>query len=107
VLAAALMMTLVATAAQAAANQGGGIQIADAVRVCMAAGLTFLVMRQVMPIAAALSHGVALQSYGAVSVAVSWGARRGLGLAKSGLVYAAKYRGSTSPREPAMQVPRP
>jgi type IV secretion system protein VirB6 len=59
VLAAALMMTLVTTAAQAAANQGGGIQIADAARVCMAAGLTFLVMRQVMPIAAALSHGVA------------------------------------------------
>jgi type IV secretion system protein VirB6 len=107
VLAAALMMTLVTTAAQAAANQGGGIQIADAARVCMAAGLTFLVMRQVMPIAAALSHGVALQSYGVVSVAVNWGARHGLGLARSGLVYAAKYRRSAPPRETAMQVPRP
>jgi type IV secretion system protein VirB6 len=107
VLAAALMMTLVSTAAQAATNQGGGIQIADAVRVCMAAGLTFLVMRQVMPIAAALSHGVALQSYGAVSLAVNWGARHGLGLARSGIAYATTYRRSTPPRESTMQVPRP
>ena len=107
VLAAALMMTLVATAAQAAANQGGGIQIADAVRVCMAAGLTFLIMRQVMPIAAALSHGVALQSYGAVSRAVSWGARHGLVLARSGMAYAATYRPRTAPPESALRVPRP
>jgi type IV secretion system protein VirB6 len=107
VLAAALMMTLVATAAQAAANQGGGIQIADAVRVCMAAGLTFLIMRQVMPIAAALSHGVALQSYGAVSRAVSWGARHGLVLARSGMAYAATYRARTAPPESALRVPRP
>ena len=86
VLAAALMMTLVATAAQAAANQGGGIQIADAVRVCMAAGLTFLIMRQVMPIAAGLSHAVALQSYGVVSRAVLWGARQGVSVAQAGIV---------------------
>src|SRR6202051_22920 len=37
VLVAALMMQVVATAAQQAADQGGGIRIADAVRVCMAA----------------------------------------------------------------------
>jgi len=102
VLAAALMMTLVSTAAQAAANQGGGIQIADAVRVCMAAGLTFLVMRQVMPIAAGLSQGVALQSYGTVSRALSWGARHGLALARSSTAYVATYQPRTAPR-----VPRP
>jgi len=106
VLAAALMMTLVTTAAQASANQGGGIQIADAVRVCMAAGLTFLIMRQVMPIAAALSHGVALQSYGAVSRVLSWGARHGLGLATGGMAFAALYSPRTAPRESIVRVPR-
>jgi type IV secretion system protein VirB6 len=102
-LAAALMMTLIATAAQAAANQGGGIQVADAVRVCMAAGLTFLIMRQVMPIAAGLAHGVALQSYGALSRAASWGARRGLDLAQSTVAYAATYQPRIVPRQ---MVPR-
>ena len=73
VLVAALMMTLVSTAAHQAASAGGGIQIAQAVRVCMAAGLTFLVMRQVMPMAAGLASGLALSSFGAVSAALAWG----------------------------------
>ena len=55
VLVAALMLHVVDVAAQQALNTGGGIQIAHALRICMAAGLTFLVMRQVMPMAAALS----------------------------------------------------
>jgi type IV secretion system protein VirB6 len=73
VLVSALMMGVVSAAAQQAAAQGGGIQIADAVRVCLAAGLTFLVMRQVMPIAAGLASGVALSSYGMVSTLIAWG----------------------------------
>jgi type IV secretion system protein VirB6 len=107
VLAAALMMTLVAAAAQSATNEGGGIRIADAVRVCMAAGLTFLVMRQVMPIAAGLAHGVALQSYGAVSRGLSWTARHGLGLARSGMVYAATLQPRLTPRASVLRVSRP
>src|SRR6516165_6214870 len=43
------------------------------VRVCMAAGLTFLVMRQVMPMAAGLASGLALSSFGVVSAALAWG----------------------------------
>jgi type IV secretion system protein VirB6 len=73
VLVAALMMTLVSTAAQQAAATGGGIEIAHAVRVCMAAGLTFLVMRQVMPMAAGLASGLALSTFGAMSAMVAWG----------------------------------
>jgi type IV secretion system protein VirB6 len=73
VLVAALMMTLISTAATQAANAGGGIQIAQAVRVCMAAGLTFLVMRQVMPMAAGLASGLALSTFGVVSAALAWG----------------------------------
>lgn len=73
VMMAALMLTVVTKAAQAAVNQGGGIEIADAVRVCLAAGLTFLVMRQVMPMAASLAGGLALSSFGVMSAMVAWG----------------------------------
>ena len=76
VLMAALMMTLLTDAARQAASTGGGITIAEAVRVCMAAGLTFLVMRQVMPMAAGLASGLALSSFGIVSAALAWGLGR-------------------------------
>jgi type IV secretion system protein VirB6 len=73
VLMAALMMTVISVSAQQAASSGGGIQIAQAVRVCMAAGLTFLVMRQVMPMSAGLASGLALSTFGMVSAALRWG----------------------------------
>ena len=76
VLVSALMLTLLSTAAQQAVSAGGGITIAHAVRVCMAAGLTFLVMRQVMPMAAGLASGLALSTFGAVSAALAWGMGR-------------------------------
>jgi len=78
VLVAALMLTMMATATQQALAAGGGIQIALAARVCMAAGLTFLVMRQVMPMAAGLASGLALSSFGVVSAALAWGLGRTL-----------------------------
>src|ERR1700731_3671853 len=52
---AALMMCLGTSAAQAPVARGGSIQIADAVRVCLAARLTFLIMRQVMPMGTRLA----------------------------------------------------
>lgn len=73
VLVAALMLRVLTLAAEQAANAGGGIEIVDAVRVCMAAGLTFLVMRQVMPMAAGLASGLALSTFGVVSAALAWG----------------------------------
>lgn len=76
VLVAALMLTLLTTAAQQAVDAGGGITIAHAVRVCMAAGLTLLVMRQVMPMAAGLASGLALSTFGTVSAALAWGLGR-------------------------------
>ncbi|MEQ1582280.1 MAG: type IV secretion system protein [Steroidobacteraceae bacterium] len=72
VLVAALMMTLLRTAAEQAASTGGGIEIAHSVRVCMASGLTFLVMRQVMPMAASLASGLALSTFGTASLMVRW-----------------------------------
>jgi len=73
VLVAALMLSVLSEAAEQAASAGGGILIADAVRLCLAAGLTFLVMRQVMPMAAGLASGLALSTFGAMSAAMAWG----------------------------------
>jgi type IV secretion system protein VirB6 len=70
VLVAGLMLTLLSTAAQQAAAAGGNVSFALAVRVCMAAGLTFLMMRQVPPMAAGLASGIALSSFGVVSGAM-------------------------------------
>lgn len=70
---AALMLGVISAAAEAAARAGGDIEIVDAVRVCLSAGLTFLVMRQVMPMAAGLASGLALSTFGIVSAAIAWG----------------------------------
>jgi len=78
VLVAALMLTVISTAAASALASGGGIQIAEAVRVCLAAGLTFLVMRQVMPMAAGLSTGLALSTFGVTSALIAWGLGKGI-----------------------------
>lgn len=76
VMVAALMLTVIRTAADQALAQGGGIQIAHAARLCMAAGLTFLVMRQVMPIAAGLASGIALSTFGTLSTFLTYGLSR-------------------------------
>lgn len=67
VMVAALMLSVVTDTARAATAQGGAITIADAARVCLAAGLTLLIMRQVPPMAAGLASGIALSSFGVVS----------------------------------------
>ena len=42
-------------------------------------GLTFLIMRQVMPMASGLASGLALSSFGAVSALLAWGLGRAAG----------------------------
>ncbi len=73
VLVEALLLQLVTTAAAQAAAAGPAIQIAHAVRVCLAAGLILLVLRQVMPMAAGLARGISLTSFSVASRAVAWG----------------------------------
>jgi type IV secretion system protein VirB6 len=77
VLIVSLLLQLVTTAAAQASAAGAAIQIAQAVRLCLAAGLILLILRQVMPMAAGLARGIALHSYGAVSTAVGWGMEYG------------------------------
>ena len=79
VLTAALMMQVVTAAAAKAAAAGGTITIGNAAQVCVAAGLTFLIMKQVPSIAAGLASGVALSSFGAISSTIAWGLGRARG----------------------------
>jgi type IV secretion system protein VirB6 len=77
-LVAALMMTVIDRASAQAQSAGGDIQIAHAIRVCLAAGFTFLVLRQVLPMASALASGVALSMYGIVSSSIARSGRGAL-----------------------------
>lgn len=72
-LVAALMLTVMTRAANQALAAGGAIEMAHAARLCLAAGITLLVMRQVMPMAAGLAGGLALSTFGLVSAAMAWG----------------------------------
>lgn len=72
VLVCALMLHVISVATEQALAVGGGITVAHAMRVCVAAGLTLLVLRQVLPIAAGLAHGLALATQGAVSAGMLW-----------------------------------
>ena len=73
IMASALMMRLVTVATADAVRAAGGIEVSHAVRVCIAAGLTLLVMRQVMPMAAGMASGLALSTFGVVSAGLRWG----------------------------------
>lgn len=81
VLVAALMLEVISAAAQAAVAVGGGIGIAHALKVCAAAALTFLIMRQVPAMAQGMASGIALSGFGAVGniVRAAWGGMRSAG----------------------------
>jgi type IV secretion system protein VirB6 len=70
VMVSALLLQLVATYAQQTAARGTSITIDDALNMLLATVLVFLFLRQVMPIAAGLAGGVALNSMGAVGRAM-------------------------------------
>lgn len=67
IMVAVLMLHLVQSYAQQTEALGIRIQTVDAINMLLAIVLVFLFMRQVMPIAAGLAGGVALNSLGAVS----------------------------------------
>ena len=70
VMVAALMLHLVQSYAQQTEALGTAIRTVDAINMILATVLVFLFVRQVMPIAAGLAGGVALNSSGAVSRAI-------------------------------------
>jgi type IV secretion system protein VirB6 len=78
VLVAALLLQVVESYAVQTAARGAAIATVDALNMVLVAVLVFLLLRQIMPIAAGLAGGVALTSFGTLSRLVSWGMRRGL-----------------------------
>jgi len=83
VLLGALLLQLVESYAAQTAARGAAILTVDALNLMLVSVLVLLLMRQVMPIAAALAGGVALNSFGAVSRLVGWGMGRATGAAQA------------------------
>jgi|SRR6185437_11527743 len=73
VLVSTLLLQIVASYAYQTVARGAGIATVDTLDMILVSVLVFLVMRQVMPIAAALAGGVALSTFGTVSRFVTWG----------------------------------
>lgn len=90
VLVAALLLQIVASYAAQTAARGSAIVTVDALNMVLVAMLVFLLMRQVMPIAAALAAGVSLNSFGLMSRLASWGLQRGASMGRGAAVLAAK-----------------
>jgi type IV secretion system protein VirB6 len=84
VLVAALLLHIVQSYADQTAALGTAVKTVDALNMVLIAALVFLFMRQVMPVAAALGGGVALNTGGAVSRMVGWGVGSGAGLIRRG-----------------------
>ena len=83
VLVAALLLQVVESYAAQTAQRGAALLTVDALDMMLMSVLVFLLMRQVMPISAALAGGIALSSFGVVSRAVSWGLQYGTGAARA------------------------
>lgn len=75
VMVASLMLEVVAAYAEQTAALGSAIVTVDALDMLLAAGLVLLILRQVMPMAARLSGGLALGSFGVASGALGRGAQ--------------------------------
>lgn len=73
---AALMLHIVQSYAQQTAARGTAILTVDALNMVLVAGLVFLLLRQVMPIASGLVGGASLVSYGVVGRSAGWGMRQ-------------------------------
>lgn len=78
VMVAALLLRIVESFAAQTAARGEAIVTVDALNMILVAALVFLLMRQVMPIAAGLGGGIALTTLGAVSRTIRSGARAGV-----------------------------
>ena len=104
VLVAALLLQIVASYAAQTAARGAAILTVDALDMVLVSVLVFLLMRQIMPIAAGLAGGLALSSFGMVSRTVSWGIGYGTGLARpAGAIAAGVVLGEAAKPAPAMR----
>jgi type IV secretion system protein VirB6 len=92
VLVSALLLQIVSSYAAQTAARGGALLTMDALDMVLISALVFLLLRQVMPIAAGLAAGPALQGFGAMAQLLA--ASAGLGLAAGrGVVASARIFG--------------
>jgi type IV secretion system protein VirB6 len=91
VLVAALLLQIVESYAQQTAARGAAIVTVDALNLVLMSVLVFLLMRQVMPIAAGLASGVALNTFDVVSRVVGWSTRYGRAAAAGAGGHAANH----------------
>jgi type IV secretion system protein VirB6 len=89
VLVAALLLQVVESYAAQTAALGTAILTVDALDMMLISVLVFLLMRQIMPIAAGLAGGLALSSFGVVSRAMTWGTGHAQALVRHGVSNAA------------------
>jgi type IV secretion system protein VirB6 len=75
VMVSALLLQIVQSYAAQTAARGSAIFTVDALNMVLIAVLVFLIMRQIMPIAAGLAGGIALSTMGMVSRPLGWGVR--------------------------------
>jgi type IV secretion system protein VirB6 len=94
VMVAALLLQIVASYAAQTAARGAAILTVDALNMVLVSALVFLIMRQIMPIAAGLGGGLALNTFGAVSRGVGWG----LGVGNKGAVLGGKVGTFAAPK---------
>ncbi len=106
VLVGALLLQLVSSYAAQTAARGSAIVTVDALNMVLVAMVVFLLMRQVMPIAAGLAGGVAPSTFGTVSRAIGWGFSRGRSLAAGAAGYAVGELTPTSGEEPSGKFAR-
>ncbi len=98
VMVAALLLRIVQSYAAQTAARGAAILTVDALNMMLIALLVFLVLRQVMPIAAGLAGGASLNSFGIAGRGFSWAARTAgttARLAKPTLAVGAPYTART------------
>lgn len=89
VMVAALLLQIVQSYAAQTAARGTAILTVDALNMMLIALLVFLVLRQVMPIAAGLAGGGSLNSFGLADRGLSWAAKKTTGMAVPALGMAA------------------
>ncbi|MGO9804966.1 MAG: type IV secretion system protein [Steroidobacteraceae bacterium] len=94
VLVAALLLQIVESYAAQTAARGAAILTVDALNMVLVSVLVFLLMRQIMPIAAALAGGVSLSSFGVISRFMAWGTQRGANVARGAAGLAVEHLAS-------------
>jgi type IV secretion system protein VirB6 len=94
VMASSLLLQIVQSYASQTAARGGAILTVDALNMMLVAALVFLILRQIMPIAAGLAGGLALNTMGMVSRPLDWSTRRSLVAAWKGTKFGAPHAGA-------------